>query len=688
MHIDLSTLNPEQRDAVITTQGPLMILAGAGTGKTRVITYRIGHMLQIGIPAGCIVALTFTNKAAREMRERVQALAGQAAKKIFVGTFHSFCLLILRQHFAAAGLEKRFSLIDTSDQIDLIRKALEEKHWQGLYRPEVLLARISNAKNALLEADDLLSGRLGTFQDEDPVLLGQVYALYERQLKLNRCIDFDDCILRVYKMLASNPSIGDMLRSQYRYFLVDEFQDTNFAQLSVIHLLASPLNNICAVGDDDQSIYSWRGALVETIDRFEEMFPGTRLVKLEQNYRCSNVILDAANTVIKNNTGRKGKTLWSRSDIQHPIVKATLGDDREEAQWIARKCFSLLGQGHKLRDIGILYRANNQAKAIEIALRELNLKYKVFGGTSFFEKKEVKDFLSFLKLIAHRNDRMSFWRIINIPNRGVGLKTLEKIEESCKQRDQSPFRVCADGSVDLPDKTKASIAEFVGTIEELAAMPAATREEIETLGQQVIARFHLDDEIRSKTSHEGTRQKKLESLRRLPGWVAQTVEYLDAEKSKGNLLDEVIDLLTLGDDPKHQKDQQDDNHISLMTIHGSKGLEFPLVFVCGLEEEQLPHKNSLENSQGLAEERRLFYVAITRAKERLFLSLAKERFSGFQKQPRKASRFLKELPDENLQMETSHSSTPSRSEEEKKTTNIKRLGDLKTRLQQGFNSPR
>ncbi|MES2746332.1 MAG: UvrD-helicase domain-containing protein, partial [Bdellovibrionota bacterium] len=399
--VNLSSLNAEQYDAVTQIQGPVMIIAGAGTGKTRVITYRMTHMLGSGLDGQHIVALTFTNKAAKEMKERLVELVGKRAKPIFIGTFHSFCLRILREFSSLLGMDTRFSLAGTSDQLDLIRKALEERGWQGLYKPEDLLARISKAKNALLLPHELDNG----FDDKDPAVLAAVYDLYERQLKLNRVIDFDDCIFKTALLLKNNPEVVEKLEQRWTHYLVDEFQDTNFAQLYILELLASRYKNICVVGDDDQSIYSWRGAMVETLDRFETTFVGTRLIKLEQNYRCSNVILNAANKVIRNNTGRKNKTLWSASTNEDPITLASHVDDVAEAKWISLKIFGLLGKGRRPREMGILYRANKQSRAIELALRENNIPYKVFGGTSFFERKEVKDFLCYFRLSVNPNDR-------------------------------------------------------------------------------------------------------------------------------------------------------------------------------------------------------------------------------------------------------------------------------------------
>ncbi len=680
--VDFSQLNPEQYEAVTKVQGPVMIIAGAGTGKTRVITYRMAFMLQAGIAPSEIVAMTFTNKAAREMRVRLLELVGRDGKGILIGTFHSFCLKILREFAFEANLDSRFSLAGTSDQLDLVRKAMEERGWQGLYRPEDLLARIGSAKNALLRPQDILNVSSERFEDKDPAVLAAIYDVYERQLKLNRVIDFDDCIFKTALLLQNNPELCLKLQQRWRYFLVDEFQDTNFAQLHVLELLAKTTRNICVVGDDDQSIYSWRGALVETLDRFEQIFPGTLLIKLEQNYRCSNVILHAANTVIRNNTSRKSKTLWSASQNQSPITLASHADDVNEAKWIAKKCFTMLGQGFKPKDMGILYRANAQAKAVELALREMQISYKVYGGSSFFERKEVKDFLCYFRLSVNTGDRLAFWRIINTPVRGIGLKTLEKIEESAKIHDKSPFEVLSLGLVELDSRARKATQEFVAAIKDLHHMPMSDVNDLELRGQRILKDFGLEDEIRNKTTHEGARRRKVDALKRLPAWIKGIAERQVEDRGQLQLLD-LLDQLSLSDAEK-DKDRGNDNHVSLMTIHVAKGLEFPVVFVCGLEEDQLPHKNSVNSENGLAEERRLFYVALTRAKIKLHLTYARERFSQFKKQTRKPSRFIEELPNKGLETEHDAEMRSVIEEEQKKEINMSRLSKLKQELRSGF----
>ena len=685
--VDISGLNQPQHDAVVTIDGPVMILAGAGTGKTRVITYRMAYMVAQGIAPQQIVALTFTNKAAKEMKERVASLIAGGSKGLTVGTFHSFCIKLLRRFHVEAELDAYFALAGTSDQIDLIRRALDEKGWSGLYKPEQILARISKAKNALLTPQNLIAdAEQNRFDDEDIEFLQAVYELYQRQLKLNRVIDFDDCILKTALLLEQHRAVRLALEQELTHYLVDEFQDTNFAQLRILELLAKAKQNICVVGDDDQSIYSWRGAMVETLDRFEEIFPTVRLIKLEQNYRCTNVILDAANGVIKHNSGRKEKTLWSTSASEEYISLGVKADDGEEAKWIAEKIFGLMGRGFKPKDIGILYRANSQSRALEIALRERNIPYKIFGGSSFFERKEVRDFLAYFRLSVDPHDRMSFWRVINTPSRGIGIKTLERIDAACRKYSLSPISALENGKVELGPKVEGDVAEFIDSLKKAHGWPLAQPKDLHERGLNIIKDFDLDRDIKHKTPHEGARRRKLESLHRLPAWLEALSESQKEDRGDINIVD-LLDRLMLDDDKRNQTEKGPDNYVSLMTIHASKGLEFPAVFVCGLEDELLPHKNSLEIPHGIEEERRLFYVALTRAKEKLHLSYARERFSNFQKQSRRPSRFLKELPEKTVVTDAKVAALAGiLSEDERKAKSMKKLSSLRDNLKHGFRS--
>lgn len=682
--INLDELNPEQKAAAKHIEGPLVILAGAGTGKTRVITYRIAHMLDQGIDPDSIVAMTFTNKAAREMKERLTALAPKKAKKLHIGTFHSFCLKFLRIHGHLTGLDAKFSLVGPSEQMDFIRKALDEKSWAGVYQPNILLEQISRCKNLLLDPHNLQQEeaalKLGIEPGELPAL-ETIYALYQRQLVLNRVIDFDDCIFEFIRLLTHNQEIREQLAGRLRYFLIDEFQDTNQSQLETIRLLAQESQNACVVGDDDQSIYSWRGAEPRIIEDFERIFSGSKLIKLEQNYRCSKIILDAANAVIANNIARKPKVLWSARKDAEQIALAGHMDELTEARWIAKKCFSLQGQGVHPRDIAILYRTNGQAKPLEIAFREMGLKYKVFGGNSFFEKKEVKDFLAYLKLTIDPDHRLAYWRIVNTPARGIGLKTQEKIESLAKDLKCSPFAAAQKLAPDLNPKAARALENLGQLVKDLAAIPLKTPEDIRQRGQQIIKAFKLDTDIRANTKNEKSRINKLTALTKMPSWLENLAKSASEDDEKLEMT-KFLDQMMLSDENKPSEEKETFDKISLMTMHSAKGLEFPVVFLPGLEDDILPHKNS-ESPKAIAEERRLFYVAITRAKRTLTMSYAVKRNAGFQSVIKKPSRFLKELPDELIRIEGELEPTA----QEAQSQRVAKFQNIRDRLKGGFAPP-
>lgn len=684
--LDLNSLNSQQLEAVTSFEDPTLILAGAGTGKTRVITYRIAYMIENGIPPENIAAMTFTNKAAREMRERLFEMVPKTkAKKVSIGTFHRFCINILRKAPKESNIPSKFTLVGTSDQLDLIRRVLVEKNWDGLYKAENLQFDISTCKNWMISPKDLREGRLPNQPVKDPAVLADVYEFYERQLNLNKAIDFDDCIYKVVSLLRNFPDLKAELQNQYKYILVDEFQDTNSSQFAVVEELAQKTKKICVVGDDDQSIYSWRGAMYETMDKFIKTFEGTNIIKLEQNYRCTNVILGAANGVIKNNLKRMDKTLWSAATDETPIKMAALEDALLEARWVGEQCISLVGAGHKLSDIAILYRANSQAKMMEMSLRECSLSYKTFGGQSFFERKEVKDFLGYLRLIANPADHLALWRVINTPHRGIGLKTQEHIDEKAHEHNMEPFQFMkSEYLADLGSRSTHAVQDFVKLVEEVAAIRLETPDDMESLGEAIISTFKLVDEIKKEAKNPQSRSYKIENLRSLPRWLKKSAEEMVDET--GNLSAyQLLDKLTMSETPAESKDEQEGEYISLMTVHASKGLEFPVVFVVGCEEGFLPHKNSAESPQGVDEERRLFYVALTRAKQKLYLSHAHNRQTGFQKEIRKPSRFIREMPDSaNMMVEALQAKEDMESKQiERKKKTINRLASLRADLDSG-----
>ncbi len=683
----LNQLNPAQREAAACLQGPQLILAGAGTGKTRVMTYRIAHMLAGGIPPEQIVAVTFTNKAAAEMRERVAALVGrQASQAIQISTFHSFCLKILRQFTKYTYLHRGFAILDTTDQIDMVRRAMADLHLQANHQPMDYLIHISQAKNALLSVAALNADpSLSRFPD--PELLAMVYENYQKHLQFNNVIDFDDCIFLVHQLLQEQSEVRSKLRDQIQYLMVDEFQDTNAAQLELIRQLAHEKHNVCVVGDDDQSIYSWRGAMYETIGLFEQYFPNLKITRLEQNYRCSNVILNAANSVIKNNPVRKAKTLWSDSPGAEPIKLTRYLDEVAEANGISERILGLHGKGLESRDIAILVRSSTQTKAIELALRDLRIPYKIYGGQSFFEKKEVKDFLGYLRLVLNPRDRLAFYRVINCPSRGIGIRTLEKIHQFSQEHNVPPLKAALDPALQIAPATRAVIHEFHEKIHALHVLHVLNPQDLELLGQKILKEFRPSMDIEHKVKNPESRQQRLELIRSLPAWIAQAghsyLEHHHGRWDPAELLQNLLLDQTQGPDKKGKNSFEERQHVAVMTIHGAKGLEFPYVFICGLEDDLLPHKNSQGQAEQICEERRLMYVAITRAKRGLFLSHCHYRNIRKQKVSKIPSRFLKELPmDEHLVIEDAGQkhSFGLESQEQRVQSTLSRLANLRSSL--------
>ena len=467
-------------------------------------------------------------------------------------------------------------------------------------------------------------------------------------------------------------------------FLLMSFKTQIFSQFAILEKIGAKGGNVCVVGDDDQSIYSWRGAMYETLEKFKTIF-NPKVIKLEQNYRCTNVVLHAANTLIKNNTIRMDKTLWSQSKSDIPIDIVPKEDAVEEARWVAEKCITLIGSGKNPNEISILYRANAQAKMIEMALREAALPYKTFGGQSFFERKEIKDFLSYLRLVGNSKDNMALWRVINTPSRGIGLKTQEKLEAIAKEVKKSPFEVMSDDSLidTLGEREKQAVKKFVDKIQKLKSREIKEPKEFELLGEAICNDFKLVDHIKQTTKNVMAKQAKVEALKSLPRWLNKSAEDMIADEG---LLEStrLIDRLTVTETPIESQDEENPNYISLMTIHSSKGLEFPVVFLVGSRRWVVPHKNSIGSISGIAEERRLLYVAMTRAKEKLIMSYAHEQ-TGYQKEIRKASRFLNELPKEGVNAPSfeEHQKEQIASELKRKKSTISKLSSIRDSLKSG-----
>jgi superfamily I DNA/RNA helicase len=642
------------------------VLAGAGSGKTRVITYRIAHLLDLGIPPDAIAALTFTNKAAEEMRERIAHLLGdkRLAKKLTMGTFHALGLTMLRAERESLGYPKGFAVYDTADQLGVVRdilRGLKDFSRDGERRWDVkaILTRISLAKNGFIAPEEY-QPREG---DEYDTITAEIYPRYQAALRAYAAFDFDDLIVEPVRLIQRDPAVADRWQGRYRFVLVDEFQDTNKAQLLLVQALIARHGNLTVVGDDDQSIYAWRGADPTSILRFAEMFEGATVVKLEQNYRSTRFILDAANAVIANNTNRHGKTLWSELGTGDVITHAVATDAEQESKWVAGEVMRLKEGGRRWQDIAVLYRSNLQAKALEDELRQIAVPYVMYGGQEFFERKEVKDVIAYLRLALNPRDELALRRIINYPARGVGPVTVERIVTWAKERHSTMWDVmrAIAGAADadhtqldeagLRPNVRKSLAELVMILEDLGRglregqAVASTRTLIEAI--------HLHDDLREAAPSATAAQRRIDNVEGLLGSLAR----FEAKAPGPDALGDYLRKLSL--ESGEEADTSGDK-IVLTTLHGAKGLEFPVVFMVGLEEELLPHARTLnpqatdaldpDHASDVSEERRLCYVGITRAQRKLYITRACTRVSRGRPMPRIPSRFLLEIPDELLEV--------------------------------------
>jgi DNA helicase-2/ATP-dependent DNA helicase PcrA len=633
----LAGLNPRQQEAVQHTEGPLLILAGAGSGKTRVITHRIAHLMTVfRVPGWAILAVTFTNKAAGEMRERVQALVGDIpGESPTVATFHSFCVRMLRRDGAPLatvrpGFTTRFSIYDDDDQMSIIKAiyrqlGLDEKFMQH----RAALSRISHAKSHKQSPDEL--ARAAT----DPIVerLAVVYEKYEAKLRESNALDFDDLLLEAVRLLTHDAPTRERYNQRFEFVMVDEYQDTNRSQYELMRLLTQQRQNICVVGDEDQSIYGWRGANIRNILDFERDFPGATIIRLEQNYRSTKTILEAANGVVAHNTERIGKSLWTESESGEKVTLYEAPDSENEALFIADTIENRLSRNPKER-VAVLYRTNAQSRQIEEALRRYGRKYVVVGGFSFYQRAEVKDVLAFLKVLVSPQDSVSLLRIINVPARGIGRTTVEQIEQYALQNEMafwSALKEMLDQHA-FPARAESALALFRRMIEELAE-GVETRPASETL-QAILERTGY----KKMLEDEGTEEAR--------GRLANIDELVNAAadaSERGESLRDFLDHAALVSDA----DSADERAVvSLLTMHNAKGLEFPVVFIAGLEEGLFPHSRSLDSETAMEEERRLCYVGMTRAETKLFLTWARyrRRFGGGQPEQSLHSRFLKEVP--------------------------------------------
>ena len=633
----INGLNDKQKEAVLATDGPCLVIAGAGSGKTKVLTHKIAYDIESGIKPWNILAITFTNKAANEMKERIEKLIGDAAKDLWMGTFHSICVRILRRYIDRIGYKTDFVIFDTSDQKTLIKECLKTlKVDDKIFTDRGVLSEISNGKNEMLEPKAYGVKYAGDFRKKT---IAEIYELYQRRLRENNAIDFDDIINFTIKILSENPDVLDYYTEKFKYILVDEYQDTNKAQFTLVSLLASKYGNVTAVGDNDQGIYSFRGADISNILNFERDFPGTRIIKLEQNYRCTGNILKAANAVIKHNENKYDKKLWTENEEGHLPCIYCGEDEYDEGRYIVEQINHLKTEEYyKNSDFTILYRMNAQSRAIEDILMREGIPYKVIGGLKFYERKEIKDIIAYLRLIHNSADNLSLKRIINEPKRGIGKTSIEQIQEISDKTGNSMYEIIRNAQEYGLTRVFSNSRDFIEQIEYLKSKKDELK--ISDLIKETLNKTGYTKALENENSVEAeTRIENLEEF------LTVAIEF--EEESADNTLAEFLENITLSSDIDGMEDQ--DNSITLMTLHSAKGLEFPVVFLVGMEEGIFPGYKTIGEPQALEEERRLFYVGITRAKQYLYLTCAKHRTIFGSTSYNQVSRFVKEIPEELLE---------------------------------------
>ena len=681
MPLDLADLNTQQREAVCCTQGPLLVLAGAGSGKTRVLTYRIAHLIEdLGVSPYQILAITFTNKAAAEMRERLGKLLLHGTRGMWVATFHAMCVRLLRQDAELLGYSRNFSIYDEDDSKRLVKDIFSALNIDSRQYPvNQVRERISKAKNALLLAEEFEDIASNGYER----LVASVYLEMQQRLKAADAMDFDDLLLNSWLLLAQNPEILAAYQRRFSYLHIDEYQDTNAVQYAIAQFLAAEHHNIMVVGDDDQSIYSWRGADIRNILEFERDYPNARVIKLEQNYRSTQRILEAANAVIKNNSKRKPKQLFTLGGMGEKLALYQATDERDEGRWIASEVERLHRKGRPYRDFALFYRTNAQSRALEDMLLRAGIPYRIVGGTRFFDRAEIRDVMAYLKLIVNPADEVAAKRVINVPKRGIGPTTIEKIE-AIAQSGQISFLEAAQTAVlelDLPKKTAKSLLQFDQMIKDAQRYQGRLRDIVEL----VVEKSGLIEALQNDGRDEA--RARIENIMEFFG-VAQEFEEAHTDEVEGDedvttdgaggsdktntdryggsednasnndrdiergssgaapILIRFIEWLALRSDLDSLVDSED--YLTLMTIHSAKGLEFPVVFIAGMEETLFPHIASSEHPDKLEEERRLAYVAITRARELLYFTHTQIRNLFGNTQPNPRSRFIAEIPEEYL----------------------------------------
>ena len=629
----LDSLNPTQRDAVEHTEGPLLILAGAGSGKTRVLTHRIAHLIDQGLASPDeVLAITFTNKAAREMKDRVALLVGPDSRRMWVSTFHAFCARILRVHAEKLGYKREFTIYDGADQVRLVKRCIVELGKDPKrFNPRSFQSQISSAKNVLMSPDDFLRRSEGYIAEN----VAEVYDLYQRRLYENNAMDFDDLIMQTVALLELFPEVRDRYQTRFKFIHVDEYQDTNHGQYRLVNVLAAAHRNLCVVGDDDQSVYSWRGADIRNILDFERDYPEAKVVKLEQNYRSTQTILDAANAVVANNASRKAKELWTAGGEGERIRVFAASDEYAEARFVVSEVEKLTGRGEPAREIAAFYRTNAQSRALEDVLVREGVPYQIVGGVRFYERAEIKDAMAYLAVVSNPADSVGLERIINVPKRGLGNTSVAKLQDHARRSGITLYEALAEASeaglAGKAAKACASLRElFEGWRVAAREVPPA-----ELIGA-VLDESGYRGELRNENTIES--ESRLENLEELIN-AAREYERVEPEPTLDGFLQEQA-LYSEQDSVTSEG-----GSVTLMTLHNAKGLEFDHVFVVGMEEGTFPHARSLDE-QNLEEERRLAYVGITRARKTLTLTHAKLRSNWGEREYRMPSRFLSEIPDE------------------------------------------
>ena len=639
---DLELLNREQKEAVLHTEGPLLILAGAGSGKTRVLTYRMAHLIdECGVNPWNILAITFTNKAAGEMRERVDRIVGYGSESIWVSTFHSMCVRILRRYIDRLGFDQSFTIYDTEDQKTVMKDVCRRLQVDTkMYKERVLLNAVSHAKDEYISPEEFRLNAQGDFRQEK---IGQIYLEYQKELKKNNALDFDDLIVKTVELFQSCPDVLEYYQERFRYIMVDEYQDTNTVQFKLVSILAKKYQNLCVVGDDDQSIYKFRGANIGNILNFEKIFPNTCVIKLEQNYRSTQNILDAANGVIRNNCGRKEKALWTENEKGEPIIFRHFQNAYEEAEYVTGEIRKKVqSQEAEYRDFAVLYRTNAQSRMFEEKFLLANIPYKIIGGVNFYSRKEIKDVLAYLKTIDNGKDDLAVHRIINVPKRGIGAVTINKVQAYADSVNISFFEAL-ESADRVPGLGKAilKIQPFVHLLHELRLKLADMT--LEKLIEEILDRTGYARDLKEEGTEEA--DARLDNIGEL---VSKAVAY--EEGAEHPRLSEFLEEVALVADIDSLEDQ--DNRVLLMTLHSAKGLEFPYVCLAGMEDGIFPGYMSIvaeDPVEEMEEERRLCYVGITRAMKELMLTAVRVRMIRGENQYNQVSRFVREIPQELLE---------------------------------------